>query len=350
MRAWLRKIQRQLFSGKQYLQTENEVSITETPGRSGKWVICRSLCHFTRLDLSSVPSGKRGAALENRITLLSPYKKPGYWVMWEAGIAALWIWDEGVRTEHLQALSAKGEDCSTLEALPESAFSAQQEKGNFIYEGLSGFIGQYWSDQALVHESYWPQYPTRVEWHQFLRGSGQRTSEPPEAAAIAFEGIPWRIGQITAKDVRAVEIKTAFTVITLFLILLSYQVTGTLRLAISNLMLKSSIAEAEASIAPTVALRDRVFEIHNSNVLLSELASDMQTRDMLLVAKLLPPGSNITEWHFQSGQLEIIVQDPTQDLESYVRALESAAQFSHVTLEPLPRRQQLRITMQVVNV
>ena len=71
---------------------------------------------------------------------------------------------------------------------------------------------------------------------------------------------------------------------------------------------------------------------------------------MVLIAKLLPPGSNITEWHFQSGQLEIVLQDPTQDLESYVRALESADAFSRVTLEPLPRRQQLRITLQVLSV
>ena len=97
MQEWLRKIQRQLFSGKQYLQTENEVSVTETPGKSAKWIISRGLCHFTRLDLSSVPSVKRGAALEHRIALLSPYKKPGYGVREEAGVAALRIWDEEVR-------------------------------------------------------------------------------------------------------------------------------------------------------------------------------------------------------------------------------------------------------------
>ncbi|CAB5680580.1 hypothetical protein HMPREF1171_02037 [Aeromonas dhakensis] len=119
------------------------VTTERYPGWRPRVIVARSLCLYYCWDLNSVPLSRRPKALQQQVSLHSPFLSPGYQVRWKRGMAQTWIWDQ----ERLQPRLPPHFQSSII---PESLLSPAAEDGDRWLQGIDGCEWQRWRDGVLV--------------------------------------------------------------------------------------------------------------------------------------------------------------------------------------------------------
>ena len=332
------------FAGRRYLQTRHEVNLELLPGSVfDYWVVSRGLCAFRMIDLSSVPENKRQAALTNQIPILSPFDRPGYYVQWSEGMAQLWLWDEAYR----KGLEGDYEvDQETLIVLPEPALiKNEQESGMVAYQGADSHFIQFWSDGCLAAEAAWQGQPSEFEIERFARGLGR--SNP---SALSFRDVEFQEhGELDiSRLVRRFERGIYFTFAVIVFFVVGLQVGGIAGGTYQTVTLNSEIEQLKEEKQPVLALRKRVKELDFTNRRLTSLRSQSQIAMGAAMANALAEDQgNLTEWDYKSGQLEVVIVNPSLDHQQYAERLELLPEFSSVSLQFESRYNRLKINLEV---
>ncbi len=341
-------LRQRLSSSKVILQSGSELSQLEAERFGLLWIVSRADCVFRKLDLAAVPASKRTQVLAAQISLLSPYKEPGYWYCIQNGVAIVWLWDE----QHRLQLASEQQLARAEEylVLPESCFTPFRDTGSVINSGVEGFFGQVWKAEGLVAETWWPQEPNELSWKQFHRGAGVAGTMKPEVSYIDLESpIPWASVRFNRLDSRSAESFLVKGLSAAFICLFVFQLTGSLRLLTEQWQLKGQIAEMQSQHQQSIAVRETAFELRGKAQYLQALNSGNQLEIFESIADKVPGGleGRLIGWQYQDGLLEFVVRDDNPDLEAYVRNLEAIDLLSGVSVEPLTRAKQIKVNAMV---
>jgi hypothetical protein len=334
MQQTILKILDRLFSAKQYLQTRDQVTTTTVPGRRSSWIVARSCCIFQRLDFSQIPRAKQQAALDNRIPLISPFDKPGYWVDWQQGKANIWLWDQKRQDSMRQGITELSAT-TVIETVPESIYTQPGSDERQLWKSKDGFIGQFWRQDKLLGESWWRTQPTDADWLDFLKSVSQPPTEAPQALDLAVtDRIRWQGSRSDFQFSITNERTVMASVGSLFALVLLFQFVGLARIGWHNSMLKSEIQSLTPEVEQAFILRDEYFELRRQNLHLSSFSGRRQLEMMADVADLLST-ENITliEWKVENNELEIVLTDSSPDLNRYVRYLEALGWLSDIRID-----------------
>ena len=307
------------------------------------WVVSRGLCAFRTVDLSSVPENKRQTALTNQISILSPFDCPGFYVQWVDGVAQLWLWDESVRKD-LERDSEVNLD--TLIVLPEPALIENEQTSGFVaFQGADCHFIQFWLDGCLAAEAAWQGLPSDFEIERFARGLGR-----PNPSALTFRDVEFHdhgeadISRLVQRFERGIYFVAA--VIVLFVV--GLQLGGIAGVTYQTATLNSEVEQLKVEKQPVLDLRKRVNELDFSNRRLASLRSQSQIAMGAAMANALAEDQgNLTEWDYKSGQLEVVIVNPSLDHQQYAEKLEPLDEFSSVSLQFESRNDRLKINLEV---
>ena len=347
----MQRFRNRYFSGRRYLYSLSDVSVTELSGQSSQWIVSRGHCSFLSVDLSSVESGLRLQALENQLELLSPVETFDYWVRWNNGLAEVWLWDKVDVEDQLVARLDPEDKIELIDIYPESAFSFAKEDGVVLYNSLDGVVVQLWSNGGLGVERFFREMPDEDTWAKLLRSQGLMPQPLPEPVGDLMALA--RPAQNTRLDVnfKVIEPSLIAGVCGFFILLLSYQLSSLMLSFTSTLLTETELNELRSSKQRVTLLKSKTHEIRGESRLLSTLG---ENRQLLMMHKLLDQmpvdaegKGQLQEWDYKEGRLEILVKNPVLSLTEYAERLEQIDGFENVGFEPNPKRGTLTISMDV---
>jgi hypothetical protein len=342
---WSQKLRQRLSSNSNVLQSGRQADIRAADD-GGLWIVGRADCVFRTLDLGAVPPNRARQVVETQIAILSPYEDPGFWMVLQAKHARIWIWDEAKRRELAADLAL---DAADFIVLPESCFARHQESQVHLYRGVDGVFAQHWRDGDIAGDHWWSVMPTDVEWRMFLRGSGLPVQSLDVPEALQHDRpASWAKVQLGSFSDRFIETFLVKSMAAVFMFFLVFQLTGSARLLVETWALNDRVKTVRETHQSAIAIRDLAFDTKTNADRLGRLKVTSPLRLFSEVANSLPDSSGtLVVWQLEGQTLEFVVNDTSPDLEAYVRALEATGTFSKVSVEPLPRSGQIRITSQV---
>lgn len=337
-----------------YLQSETGVQLP-TPGRGRRyWVVARGLCRFYRVPLVADASRARQAdAVALEVKRLSPFAETGSHVHFGRDFAAIWLWDQSAARA---AAASVGIDLSRTRIVPEPAMQPNAAEGARLTLSLDGVEGQNWADGGLVASRWWRHVPDDRSWVLFQRGAsigpGRLSATPPEPVRPAWLPRPWtttrpagRFG-IAQLDMRLATAGIAAAIALIF----GYQGAEYLHIARNVSTLSSEIESRSNALEPVLAARAHALDNLAAIRRLHELDRyPSQLTLMARIAEKLPgPGSRLTAWLYDRGQLELtIAADQPLDVVKLVRSLESVEHFKGVAAEATGTNNTLRLRVTI---
>lgn len=185
------------FSTPRTLLVADEVQTLNSRSLAPEIIIGRDLCHYTILDLQHVPQRQRQQALQHHVEAHSPWPQPGYFTVWRAGRAQVWLWD----TNQIEKLLANREQLSALDVLrtrtalrlPEAIFRPRPETDGVHQQACHrGFELQAWRNGVLCSSRWYPNKPDNAALHWFSRAQGMELAQDIQSApAGSLQQAPW---------------------------------------------------------------------------------------------------------------------------------------------------------------
>jgi hypothetical protein len=347
MQPTLLKIQKHLFSTKQYHQLRDEVKVFDVTGRACLWVVSRGCSIFRRIDFRHVPAAKRRAALEQKLPLISPFKLSGHWVDWQSGFANIWLWD----VENQEKLMSDFSDLEPeeVESIPESAFAERAIDGGRLWEAGDGYLGQFWSDSELLGEVWCPKSPSNDEWRAFLKGLSVLDAAVPACEELkVIGGIRWKSSQHGQFISGANEKNVMWAAVVFLVLTLSYQFTGVTRLLWYNASVSSSIENLSPQAAKTVVIRDQFYSLRNQNREYASIAGRTQLDMMSEIGDILAKSKvKLMVWIYESPKIEMIIADDSPDLSKYVKEFEALGWMTDIRIDRRLNKKEITIRANV---
>ena len=308
---------------------------------------------YRRENFANVPRARRRAALELQLPAWSPFRRTGHHCVWSGATAMVWFWDEDkIRAGRERFDSSPDGDRDRLgrrRIVPETLFRPRESDGVALRPCVEGFEMQRWQAGVLLDSFWFPQQPGEREQAWFLArhddadpAAAPLTTAPstPAAPATPAGGIvaePWSAAPTLREwfevNERAV---VSWGLLALSLLVLwqeaRYWKTRHLTTAAT-----ADFAALQDELAPLLAVRNELRELRQRNRLLADIVGDpTQTRLMVLVDRALPsPEAQFQEWHYQRGELTVVIEDADADPTAYVRTLEDVPQFHQVAPKPI---------------
>ena len=326
---------------------------TEGAGRR-LWVLSRALCRyrvFPLLDDSS-PS-KRLAAIDLKVSEWSPYGETARVVHEDGKRAGVWIWDRQAVNAHIQAAGLRPERVTVL---PETAMQPRGTDGLRHVKAFDGSEGQYWVNGLLVASRWWPEPPADAEWIRFQRAAGV----PPEAA-LEHAGMPeqlvelprpWVTGNTFRSGAAAQQrlLPAYGAMAAAAILLIGIYIGQSIGDGVALGQIDDDVAQGTAAAQPRAAERNEAHAALDAVSRLQALAPyPGQLELWVKVSDVLPRnGTKVTEWNFQTGQLDFTVSSPTPiEAPAYVKTLQSLPGFTNVTVDRVGGDKVLKVKLKV---
>jgi hypothetical protein len=318
-------------------------------------VLSRALCRYRVLPALEDSSGaKRLAALELKIAEWSPWADTGRLLQEEEKRTGVWIWDREAVEVQIEAAGLRPERVAVL---PETVLQPRGGDGLRHVKTLDGSEGQYWSGGLLVASRWWPEPPDDAEWSRFQRSAGVG---PDQFSADA--GAPESLAELPRPWLSASSARSGAGVPLAKRVGLAYAALGAAALILIGLFIGQSVGDrlALAKIdqdiaAATAAAQPRAAERANArdgldtvNRLLTLSPYPSQLELWVKVGNVLPRnGTKLTDWNFQTGELEFTISAPTGvSAPAYVKAMQAAG-FTDVSADHVGGDQFLKIKLKV---
>ena len=317
------------------------------------WLLSRALCRYRIFPLleDSNPA-KRMAALDLRITEWSPYADTARLVYDDGKRVGVWIWDRAAVDAQVEAAGFRPD---RVMVLPESALQMRGQNGLRHVQSFDGSEGQYWVDGLMVSSRWWPAPPDDAEWVRFQRAAGV----PPEAA-LETAGVPellpelpkpWVTGSTLRSGRGLLRPGPAYLALAAAYLLVIGAYLGqstTNYLAASSI--ESELTAATHDALPRAGERNEALTTLDAVRRLKALAPyPSQLELWSKVSNVLPRnGTKVTDWNYQSGQLEFTVSAPTGvDAPAYIKAFQAVPGFGSVSADHAGNDKVLKIKLKV---
>jgi hypothetical protein len=319
------------------------------------WVLSRALCRYRVFPLLDDPSpSKRLAAIDLKIAEWSPWAETARLVHEEGRRTGVWIWDRaGVEQE----IAAAGLMPDKVTVVPETALQPRGNDGLRHVQTFDGSEGQWWVEGLLAASRWWPEPPSEAEWVRFQRAAGV----PPEAARERA-GPPESLPQLTRPWLTGTSnfrsgapagrrlVPAYWTLAGAYVLLIGVFIGQTVGDQIALGRIDRDLAAADAAAQPRLAERAEArsgLDAVNRLQALSPYPSQLEL--LAKISELIPRnGTKVSDWNFQSGELEFTVNAPTgADAPAYVKVVQSIAGFTNVSAEHVGGDKVLKVKLKV---
>ena len=305
-------------------------------------------CH----DFANVPKNRRHSALEHQLPVWSPFAATGHYCVWSGNLAMIWFWDADTVSGELPG-SAHRKDGAHYRIRPETVFLQRHKDGVRLQRCYEGFEMQYWQ-QNVLKDSFWsPEPPDEHRLNWFLGRQGIASAEPrPEFGGTLeaeLSANPWG-SELTLKEWLEVNerVLVASCVLVLSMILV-WQETRFWRIDYLNKAVVDEFSQKQNELEPFLKARNELINLRRKNQKLSEiLGTPSQAYLMSVVDRAIPNATaRFQEWHYQQGELRVIVEDAEMNPVEFVRSLEAEPLFSQVKAEQAQGNNRTEITLTV---
>jgi hypothetical protein len=296
---------------------------------------------------------KRLAAIDLKIAEWSPYGETARLVHEDGRRTGVWIWD---RTAVEEQIAAAGLRSDRVTVVPETALQLRGTDGLRHVKTFDGSEGQYWVDGLLAASRWWPEPPDAAEWIRFQRAAGV----PPEvaleeagpAATLPELPRPWLSGStFRSGQAGAQRLMPAYwTLAAAGMLLIAMFIGQAIGDQITLSRIDTDVAAATGAAQPRMAERADARSALDAVTRLQALSPYPSQLELFVkVAEMIPRnGTKVTEWSFQTGELEFTVDAPTGIVApAYVKALQGVSGFTDVSADHVGGEKVLKIKLKV---
>jgi hypothetical protein len=329
----------------------------ESPvGGAGRrlWVLSRAVCRYRVFPLmEDANPSKRMAAIDLKIAEWSPYADTASLVYEEGLRIGVWIWDRAAVAAQIEAAGLRPD---RITVLPETALQPRGTNELRHVATLDGSEGQWWVDGLLASSRWWPVPPDEAEWIRFQRAAGvppeSALQSPGEPLLLAELPRPWLSGSTSrAGSIGSFPVKPAYWAVgagyALLIGLMIGQSFGN-RNALDSI--EADLAAATKDAQPRAGERSDARAALDAVTRLAALSPYPSQLDLFTrVTGILPRnGTKVTDWSYQSGQLEFTVSAPSGiDAPAYVKAFQNVPGFANVSADHAGSDKVLKIKLKV---
>ena len=357
----LSKLQRLFFGKPSAIQTEDDTR--RLPFRSSVpyWIVSRRLCLFRCEDFGAIPRARRHAALEFKLSVWSPFERTGHHVVWSAGLAMVWFWDDdkiAAARERYPALFPRAGrwSLSRLRTLPETMFYSRRAEGLCLQSCADGFELQNWHANVLVDSLWLPSHPQESQLNGFFARQEARfapsalTMDQLQAQSSSKMGAePWSISVDPQAWFTANRRAFGATCVFALMMVVLWQEVRYWKVRGLNESALQEFEKLQERLTPILDAQSELMQLRQFNLaLLRILQEPSQAQLMNEIDRALPSeNAELKEWRYQQGRLTVLIEDQRPDPVAYVRALETVPTFSQVRAVPVPGSDRLEITLTV---
>ena len=342
------------------IQTRDGASRLSHRSRHPYWIVGRGLCLYHCENFSNVPRSRRRSALELKLPVWSPFVRTGYHCVWSGGSAMMWYWDEDKIAAAREASGhgqgdAGARSVARARVLPETVFYPRKPDGVHLQPCREGFELQHWQADLLLDALWYPERPGPRQLGGFLgrqQGAARalpldRILESPDSG-VATES--WTTSLTPAEWLEANERKLGVTCLLALSLVVVWQEARLWKVRHLEEAAAAELARMEEQLGPLLEARSELFRLRRTNRALTALLSEpSQAHLMALVDRALANSdAEFREWHYQQGELRMVVVDPNPDPIATVRALEAVPLFDRVRAQSARGGEgRLEITLEV---
>jgi hypothetical protein len=317
-------------------------------------VLSRALCRYRVFPLlaDSNPA-KRLAAIDLKIAEWSPWPETARLVYEDGKRIGVWIWDRASVDAQIEASGLRPERVTVM---PETGLQPRGVDGLRHVKTLDGSEGQWWVDGLLAASRWWPEPPDRAEWVRFQRAAGVPPESSSEAAgepeALPELARPWlsanafRSGQTLGRRLAPAYWALAAGYVLLIGVYAGQAIAD--RIVLSRIEAERAAATAEAQ--PRIEERAAALRDLDAAAKLQALSPYPSPLEIFVkIADMLPRnGTKLTQWSFQTGELEFTVVAPTGvEAPAYVKTLQNIPGFTNVSAEHVGSDKTLKVKLKV---
>ena len=344
----LQGLRRRFSKRPNFIQGRNGATRLPQPSLRAHWILGRGLCMYRCENFDHVPRARREAAVKLQVPGWSPFDRTEHYVVWAGGDAMVWYWDaEAVDREAMRDQVAEaGADPAHCLVLPESVFRPRQANGLCVQQCAEGFEIQYWQG-GLLRSAVWSlEQPSAQRVALFAERQGT-TADAVEVDELLAE--PWAAQMSPREWLVANELRVAAGLALLLSTLLIWQEGRHGRLALAGQGADRDFAAIQEEVAPFMAARNEHRRLSGINDRLDALLREpSQAYLMGLIDQTLPnPEARFAAWHYQQGELKVVIEDAAADPVQYVRLVEELPVLADVRVEQARGRNRVELTMQV---
>ncbi len=347
----LAALKRRFSNQPNFLQTGAGVSELPFTSFDRHWIVGRGLCMYRHESFAHVPGSKREAALAHQVPVWSPFRETGHFCVWSGGTAMVWFWDAEVVKHAQQDVSsaASADDSRRWVTLPETVYRPRMSAGVSLLSAQDGFEIQYWRADVLADSFWYAEEPDERQIGWFLDRNGRGAEAVQRGGASSMNSQPWST-HLTPKDWLILNERRLVAVCLLALsVIVVWQEVRYWKIDALSASVAAEFLEVQDEIGPLLQARNETQRVRDSNRQLVEIVSKpSQALLMSIVDQSLPNESaRFKEWHYQRGELRVIVEDPGLNAIEYVRLLEAQPLFGSVRAEQARGRDRIEIIMTV---
>lgn len=347
----LQDLRRRFSRSPNLLQNRGGVALLPFRSLRPHWILGRGLCLYRCESFEHVPRAKREAALALQASSWSPFERTGHFAIWSSGTAMVWYWDaEAVDMESGSSMLAEaGVDPSQCLVLPETLFRPRRDDGIHLQQCQEGFEIQCWRD-GLLKDAFWSlQPPTeqRLAWFADRQGVAE-APVPPVLDELLTE--PWSADTTPQEWLLRNELRLAAALAMVLTTVLVWQEARQWKYGLAEDAFNESFSLIQEEVSPYMAARDGHRQLNRINERLNELLlTPSQAYLMGVVDQTTPnPEARFTQWRYQQGELQVVVEDAEASPVEYVRLLEEQPIFANVRVEQARGENRLELSMRVV--
>ena len=347
----LQDLRRRFSRSPNLLQNRGGVVLLPFHSLRPHWILGRGLCLYRCESFEHVPRAKREAALALQASSWSPFERTGHFAVWSGGNAMVWYWDaDAVDMESGDSMLAEaGVDPSQCLVLPETLFRPQREDGIHLQQCHEGFEIQCWRS-GLLKDAFWSSQPPteqRLAWFADRQGLAE-AAVPPVLDELLAE--PWSADTTPREWLLRNELRLAAAVAMVLTTVLVWQEARQWKYGLGEDAFNESFSLIQDEVAPFMAARDGHRRLNRINERLNELLlAPSQAYLMGVVDRTTPnPEAKFTQWRYQEGELQVVVEDAAASPVEYVRLLEEQPIFADVRVEQARGENRLELSMRIV--
>ncbi len=355
IREHLAKLKRRFSNSPNIIQTRTGTARLPFRSQHAHWIVARGLCFYRCQDFSNVPKNRRKSALKSQVSVWSGFENPDHYPVWSGSLAMVWYWDaEKVSVSDGELPdSASHPKVTRFRIRPESVFLGRKHDGARLLRCQEGFEVQYWQNNVLKDSFWYPEQPAQHQLKEFLNRQGVTNNTDDLTISLALEPVmnaePWG-SELTPRE--WLEVNEWRLVASCVLVLSMIMVWQEVRFWKMD-QLKETVAQEftrkQDQLEPLLQARNELLNLRQKNQRLSDILSKPSQAYLMSIVDRATPSktARFQEWHYQQGELRVIVEDADLSPIDYVRALEAQPLFSRVKVEQARGKNSIEITLTV---
>ncbi len=299
----------------------------------------RALCAYAVFECPALSAARRKAFLDTAVRRWAPFPDPQFHAEWVGRKAMVWAWSKAVVGTLGGGVDDDPAAATPRRILPESIFvGSVDDAGAVLLAVAEGVEGRVWRERVLVASRWWRQSPDRVEWNEFLRGSGLPAIDDvpiPEPAPLSARGWSLTGGDHLAGLALRYRSQALAAIAGLVTFSLMVPIAGAGRALWIESRIEAEIAAKDEGLQRIMRAREAAErDAARAAGLLALRPPARQSELLPAVLPLLGQNVRILEWRLPTpDSLEVTLALPNPDPLALVQAWQDSGRFRDVTAD-----------------